>query len=137
MDYEKVVQDLKEDESFRQFPYRCTAGKLTIGFGRNIEDKGIDVDEGEILLRNDIQSGILDLIQIFPNFYSTPESVQRVLVNMRFQLGYYGFRSFKNMIKAVKNQDWSRMIDEMKDSLWYSQTPNRANSLIELIRKEI
>lgn len=137
MDLEKIVTDLENDEAFRQFPYRCTGGKLTIGYGRNLEDKGISVDEADVLLRNDIQSSIYDLTQIFSDFDTIPESIQRVLVNMRFQLGSYGFRAFKNMINAVENQDWDWMINEMKDSLWYTQTPNRANRLIKLIEKEM
>ena len=37
----EATEQLKQDEGWRLKPYRCTAGKLTIGYGRNIEDKGI------------------------------------------------------------------------------------------------
>jgi len=32
---------LIRDEALRLKPYRCTAGKLTIGVGRNLDDRGI------------------------------------------------------------------------------------------------
>lgn len=138
MFFELVFTDLKDDEGFRKFPYRCTEEKLTIGYGRNIEENGVTKEEAEIMLRNDIQESIADLRKIFPKFYMFPSTIQRVLVNMRYQLGYNRFRSFENMIKAVKDQDWNTMVKEMKDSLWYSiQTPNRAERLIKLIEEEV
>ncbi len=36
-------------------PYHCPAGKLTIGTGQNLEDKGITEKEALMLLENDIQ----------------------------------------------------------------------------------
>lgn len=128
-----IIEDLKLDEGLRQFPYHCTAGKLTIGYGRNIEEKGISIDEAEMLLNHDVQECILDLVQFFQDFYDYPERVQRVLVNMRFQLGAKGFRAFKNMIAAVREQDWIGMVVQMKDSRWYTQTPKRALRLIGII----
>ena len=49
-----VATQLKEDEGLRLKPYRCTAKKLTIGYGRNIEDVGITEEEANHLLLNDI-----------------------------------------------------------------------------------
>ena len=36
----KFLQQLTLHEGSRSHPYRCTSGKLTIGVGRNIEDRG-------------------------------------------------------------------------------------------------
>ena len=41
-------------EGLRLGVYRCPAGKLTIGVGRNLEDRGITEEEAYYLLRNDI-----------------------------------------------------------------------------------
>ncbi|MFD2234837.1 glycoside hydrolase family protein, partial [Phaeospirillum tilakii] len=46
--------DLIRDESLRLKPYRCPAGKLTIGIGRNLDDVGISREEAETLLDHDI-----------------------------------------------------------------------------------
>ena len=133
MDFVAVRQMLIKDEGLRLKPYRCTAGKLTIGVGRNIEDKGISEKEAVFLLGNDISECVDDLNSLFNDFLQLPEDIQHVLINMRFQLGPKGFRGFRMMINAVKAADWPEMIRQMKDSSWYVQTPNRANRLISLV----
>nr|WP_321399348.1 glycoside hydrolase family protein [uncultured Desulfobacter sp.] len=133
MDFVAVRKMLIEDEGLRLKPYKCTAGKLTIGVGRNIEDKGISEKEAVFLLGNDISECVDDLISLFNDFLQLPESIQHVLINMRFQLGPRGFRGFRMMINAVKAEDWPEMVRQMKDSSWYVQTPNRANRLIRLV----
>lgn len=44
-------QMLIRHEGLKLKPYQCTAGKLTIGVGRNIEDMGITEDEAIYMLR--------------------------------------------------------------------------------------
>jgi len=48
---------------------------------------------------------------------------------MCFQLGRPRLSKFKNMIAAVEDLDWASMSDEMEDSNWYRQTPQRAERL--------
>ena len=102
-------------------PYHCPAGKLTIGIGRNLEDKGITEKEALMLLENDIHECIEDLETIFQAFDLLPEAVQLVLVDMRFNLGPGRFRHFRKMIAAVEDQNFSRAAAEMKDSRWYTR----------------
>ena len=45
---------LRLHEGEKLMPYKCTAGKLTIGVGRNLEARGISKDESDLMLRNDI-----------------------------------------------------------------------------------
>ena len=47
-----LIEDLKRDEGFRSHPYRDTVGKLTIGYGRNLDDVGISEREAEQLLHH-------------------------------------------------------------------------------------
>ena len=51
---EIAVQQLKTDEGLRLKPYHCTAGALTIGYGRNLDAVGITEAEADILLKADI-----------------------------------------------------------------------------------
>jgi hypothetical protein len=55
---------------------------------------------------------------------------------MCFQLGRPRLSKFKNMIAAVEDLDWAKMADEMEDSNWYRQTPNRAQRLIDRVDKQ-
>lgn len=131
-----IAKQLIDHEGVRQHPYKCTAGKLTIGIGRNLEDKGLSKDEAVYLLGNDIRECIDDLQGIFPDHFDRlPEKIQHVLIDMRFQLGPGRFRKFKNMIFAVRMELWSDMIAEMKDSAWYQQVPVRANNLIKMVKE--
>jgi lysozyme len=134
MDYKTIKNQLVEHEGLRLKPYKCTAGKLPIGVGRNIEDVGISKSEAMQMLDNDITMCVHDLESVFVNFYSLPENIQHVLINMRFQLGPKRFRGFRMMISAVKDEDWQEMVRQMKDSAWYGQTTNRANDLIRMVQ---
>ena len=134
MNIEKIKKQLIDHEGLRLFPYRCTAGKLTIGVGHNLDAKGISEGVAMLLLGNDIAEVIHDLTsEHFQAFYSMPEKIQHVLIDMRFQLGAGGFRKFKKMIAAVDNSDWHEMTIQMAKSTWYRQVPNRAKKLISMV----
>jgi len=133
MQFNKIKNQLIEHEGLKLKPYRCPAGKLTIGIGRNLDDKGITESEAKDLLYNDLRECLYDLRGMFLEFDNLPENIQLVLVDMRFQLGPKRFRTFKKMIRAVDEKDWHEMIRQMKDSAWYGQVPNRANDLISMV----
>lgn len=135
MNETKLKNQLIEHEGLRLKAYKCTAGKTTIGVGRNLDDVGITTAEAMNMLHNDICMVVDDLEKLFPYFDNIPENVQMVLADMRFQLGWKGFRGFRMMIRAVEAGDWLEMVRQMKDSAWYGQTPNRANSLIRMIKE--
>ena len=57
MSSDKLFEMLRRHEGVKPFAYQCSAGKTTIGVGRNIdEDGGIGLCDAEIdlLLSNDI-----------------------------------------------------------------------------------
>ena len=130
---QKLKGLIKEHEGVRRFPYRCSAGKLTIGVGRNLDDVGLRSDEIEYLLENDLKECIADLKRIFSNFEEIDEVRQAVLIDMRFNLGPGGFRSFKNFIQAVRGGYWLLAAQHMKDSKWYRQVGIRAKRLYEMM----
>ena len=131
--HKKLTDQLTTHEGLRLKPYRCPAGKLTIGIGRNLEDKGITEKEAVMLLENDIQECIEDLETVFQGFALLPEAVQLALVDMRFNLGPGRFRQFKKMIAAVKDQDFAKAAGEMKDSRWYNQVGQRSRTLVKMM----
>ena len=133
MNIKKIADQLILHEGLRLKPYHCPAGKLTIGIGRNLEDKGITEKEALMLLENDIQECIEDLKTIFQAFDLLPEPARHVLVDMRFNLGPSRFRHFKKMITAVKNQNFTQAAAEMKDSRWYTQVGHRAQTLVNMM----
>ncbi len=136
MNMEEIKHQLIKHEALRLKPYKDTVGKLTIGVGRNIDDKGITAEEAMFLLENDIKECIEDLKNIFQGYDDLNEPRQRALIDMRFNLGPARFRQFKKMIAAVNEKDFNKAADEMMNSKWYNQVGQRAKSLIEMIKKE-
>ena len=135
MNIEKLKAQIIRHEGFELFPYKCTAGKTSIGAGRNLDDKGISEEEAILMLSNDIKECYADIIVLFLDFVLFPESIQHVLLDMRFQLGGRGFRGFKKMITAVNKGDYKEMIVQMRDSAWYRQVTSRAEHLIKMMKE--
>lgn len=133
MNYQKLKTMIIGHEGVRYKPYLCTAGKLTIGIGHNLDDKGISKAVSDLMYEEDVTEVISDLRTIFEDFDALPEQIQLVLADIPFQLGSGGFRSFKRMIIAVKGRNWPGMIVQMKNSEWYRQTTKRANDLIYMV----
>ena len=133
MENRELINLLIKHEELKLKPYICPAGHLTIGVGRNLDDLGISKDEAMYLLKNDIKRVEQELREIFPEFDELPENVRMVLIDMDFNLGKTRFLTFKNMIQAVKNRDWERMIREMKDSRWCEQVKSRCDDDVKLI----
>jgi lysozyme len=135
MSTNRLLKTIERHEGYRQFPYHCTAGKLSCAIGRNLEDKGISYTEALYLLKNDIDECVADLEKIFSDqFDKLPDHIQEVMVNMRFQLGPGGFRSFRKFIAAIRAWDIGKAKVEMLDSKWAKHdTPGRANELAEVL----
>lgn len=131
---ETLEEELIRHEGVRLKPYRCTANKLTIGIGRNIEDKGITREEAIYLLQNDIRLCRAQLLAT-DWFQFLPLVIQNVLINMCFQLGINGLLKFKGTIAALKARNWEDAANHMLDSAWARQTPNRAHELAERVRE--
>lgn len=134
MDLEKFKPMLKKYEGLRLKPYRCTAGKLTIGYGRNLDDRGITEEEADRLLHNDILLCSLQLDRDLPWWKHHPENVQMVLMDMCFNLGINGLLEFKRTLGYIRDQRYSAAAVEMLKSKWASQVGARAKELSVMIQ---
>ncbi|MDP3703688.1 MAG: lysozyme, partial [Candidatus Omnitrophota bacterium] len=97
---EALERQLIAHEGLRLKPYTDTVGKLTIGVGRNLTDKGITKAEALYLLERDIEECIADLVT-FPWFGRLDSVRQRVMIDMRFNLGPSRLRKFRRTLAAV------------------------------------
>ena len=120
-------------EGMRLRPYRCTAGKLTIGVGRNLEDKGISHHEAMMLLRNDIEE-ITGQLERHSWYVALGPVRRKVLIDMAFNLGVQGLSKFRKMIEALKRADYEAAADEMVNSRWYRQVGERGRRLERMMR---
>ena len=143
-----IQDEIAEDEGIKYELYLCSEGHLTGGIGHLITewdteyyDKPIgtkvEIDQVDDWFAKDIKVSVKDCEDLFNNFNDLPEDIQHVLINMSFQLGKPRLSKFKKMIAAVENLDWSKMADEMQDSTWRWQTPNRAQRLIKRAEEQM
>lgn len=128
------VDRIKKHEGFRSKPYRCTAGKLTIGYGRNIEDNGITEAEASFLLGNDIRSCEQDCFRAFPWLNKFDDSRRGVIVELCFNMGLKRLLGFKKMLAACERKDYNVVAAEMLDSLWARQVGERAKTLAAIMK---
>jgi lysozyme len=86
------------------------------------------------LFEKDISWTINDCYRLLPDFDMLPETVRLIFANMAYNLGINRLGGFKLLIKAIEARDWSRAADEMRDSKWARQLPERSGRLIERMR---
>ena len=120
-----LIDEIKRDEGTRLMPYRDTVGKVTIGTGRNLEDRGITSGEADLLLMNDLTLCIENAFRIFPNFSIFPAQAQHVTIGMLFNLGPAGFKKFRKTIGFLRSANWHAAADELMDSKAARQLPER------------
>ena len=135
IDIETLANELKRDEGFRDKVYKCTADKLTIGHGHNLEDGTMPEYVAESLLVHDIAVALQECEDL-PWFSTLSDVRKRVIVNMVFNMGLPTFLEFRMTIAAIKCKDWSGAADEMVNSKWYVQVGDRARRLVAMMRND-
>jgi lysozyme len=134
MNYEKLLAELEVDEGLRLKPYRDSVGKLTIGIGRNLDDKGISEAAARFLLGEDVLEVEAGLDEALPWWRQQEEVRQRVLANMAFNMGLAGLLQFTNTLAAVREGRYEDAASGMLTSLWARQVGPRATRLAEMMR---
>jgi len=139
-DYQELKERIKEHEGYVSTVYKDSLGFATIGYGHLIVD-GDPYEEGQ-----DYSKVILDeqFEKDFDIALSGAEKIlgvsdmnfkaKCVIIEMVFQLGIGGVSKFKKALKAVDEEDWDTAADEMLDSKWSKQTPERAAELSSTMR---
>ena len=112
-------------------------GNLTIGIGRNLDDKGISEVEARFMLDNDLLDAADDLDRNVPWWADMPDQARRALLNMAFNLGWPKLSKFKKMLAALKDGDFDKAAEEALDSIWAGQVGARAHRIAHLYRESI
>lgn len=136
INWDRLKQDLIRDEGLRLKPYHCTAGKVTIGVGRNLDDVGVSKEEAYDMLDTDMQSVGHELDRNLDGWRTYPDGVALGLANMCFNLGWPRLSGFRKMLGAIEAGDYNRAADEALDSKWAKQVGPRADRIAQLFRSE-
>jgi lysozyme len=129
-----AAQLVRKHEGLRLKPYRCSAGKLTIGYGRNLDDRGITIEEADDMLNNDLAQIEQDLFERIDFFHRLDPIRQAVLIDMAYNLGVKGLWTFRKTMNHLELGEWEDAAREMLDSKWAKQVKGRAKELAEIIR---
>lgn len=131
-----MKSQLIRDEGWKTRPYRDTKGKLTIGVGRNLDDRNLSPNAIHLMLNEDVMLAIVTASDIFgaAEFDSWGDARQQAICNMIFNLGETNFRKFFNLIGAIKIHDWNAAAKHALDSLWARQVGVRASRIAHMLR---
>ena len=144
MDIRQLRKELEVDEGVKYEIYKDHLGYPTFGIGHLVIDSdpahgqevGTPVSEDRVIeaFDNDVQVVLADCERLYNDFNVLPEEVQLIIANMMFNMGRPRLSKFKGMKAGVDAQDWNKAADEMIDSNWYKQVPNRAGRLVKRMR---
>lgn len=128
-----LVDQIIRHEGLRLKPYEDSFGNLTIGVGRNLTANGISNKEAMQLLDHDLDEAVADLA-MFPWFLELDAVRQRVLVDLRFNLGPTRLRTFTRLLKALAVKDYQKASVSMRESAWFSQVKHRGVELVQMMQ---
>lgn len=144
MNKDQLRVELAEDEGCKYEIYLDHLNLPTFGIGHLITEAdpeygqpiGTPVDEERVrkAFNLDIAVTLDECHVLYDDFDDLPEEVQLVIANMMFNMGRPRLSKFKMMKKACDERDWNEMADQMVDSRWHDQVPNRAKRLVKRIR---
>lgn len=136
LDLQVMSRWLELDEGCELRPYACTANKLTIGIGRNLEDVGITREEADFLLKGDMERVQAQLDERFPEWKTLSPVRKMVILNMAFNMGVNGLLQFRKTIAFIQFQLWEDAANEMLNSKWAEQVGARARRLSQAMKTD-
>ncbi len=122
---------IKRHEGLRFTPYEDSVGVSTVGYGRNLRDVPFSQDEVDLMFDNDLRRALGAAESLVA--YEQLNVVRRgVLIEMCFQMGLRGVSRFRWFLAAAQREEWQTAYNEMLNSKWARQTPERANELANI-----
>ena len=144
MNIEQLRKELEVDEGVKYEIYNDHLGYPTFGIGHLVRDTdpeagaalGTPISEDRVIeaFNEDVETVLSDCAILYDDFNDLPEEAQLIIANMMFNLGRPRLSKFKGMKAGVDSRDWNKAADEMIDSAWYRQVPNRAERLVNRMR---
>tara|TARA_B100000212_G_scaffold124864_1_gene93728 strand:+ start:498 stop:950 length:453 start_codon:yes stop_codon:yes gene_type:complete len=144
MNKDRLREEIAEDEGCKYEIYLDHLGIASTGVGHMITEVdeeygkpvGTVVEQERVrqLFALDIAVTLDECKVLYPEFDDLPEECQHIIANMMFNMGRPRLSKFKGMKAGVDARDWNKAADEMVDSKWYTQVPNRARRLVDRMR---
>lgn len=149
----EAIQRLCLHEGIRLQPYKCPAGFLTLGVGRNLETNPLTAEEMRVcgcdymfgitknaafyLLKNDIKRVEAECAERIPFWKQLDDERQYALVDMAFNLGINGLLKFKKMLAWLGVGNYIQASTECLASKYAKDVGERAVRIARLIEKGV
>jgi len=145
-----VIEQLQFDEGYCKNTYNCSEGKLTVGYGYNLESNELQLPVAQVnqikrdgLPRVEAYQMLLEIVDkrskalqdALPWLSKLTPARKAVLLNMSYQIGVPGLLKFTRTLAAAKRGDYATCAVYMLESKWAKQTPARAKRLAEQMHK--
>ena len=144
MDLHTLQQEIIQEEGCIILkPYKDHLGYLTTGAGHLIRDNEKDELMQPITYQRGLELFLKDFnvskkdMETFTEGMSIDDNAKECVLHMVFQLGLPRLNKFVKFKKCLSENDIEGAMVEMKDSLWYRQTTNRANRIIDKMKKSV
>lgn len=133
---DRLAALIERHEGRKNKPYLCQAGHNTIGVGHNMDARPLPANMQVFLARHgyltdglvddllalDLNDAIADAARVVgPAWATIDEARQAAIIDMAFNLGGAGLGKFKLFLAAVRQHDWPRAADEIRNSAYYRQ----------------
>ena len=146
MNLNKLQKQIMFEEGVKYEIYNDHLGYKTFGVGHlvratdpeNEMEVGTKVSKMRVAecFEADLYVAINDM-EKFTEGMEIDDNIKECVTEMVFQLGLPRLNKFKNFKQALLDGNIETAQAEMKDSLWYRQTTNRADRLIEKLGKSV
>ena len=146
MNLNKLQKQIMFEEGVKYEIYNDHLGYKTFGVGHlvratdpeNEMEVGTKVSKMRVAecFEADLYVAINDM-EKFTEGMEIDDNIKECVTEMVFQLGLPRLNKFKKFKQALLDGDIETAQAEMKDSLWYRQTTNRAERLIEKLGKSL
>jgi len=133
----RIIEMLRKHESVETHAYECSANKITVGVGRNIDkDGGIGLSNDEIdyLLANDIKRVNGELQRSFDWFNALDQVRKDAMIDLCFNIGLPRMKGFKKALAAMDGADYDTAATEFLDSRWAKQVGSRSVTITDMVR---
>lgn len=142
---DRLKRRIRTEEGLVLRPYRCPAGRRTIGYGWNLDARKLPeyidfhlMENGEIteeMAEYLLDVAVSEAVEAARRY--TGDEIWRgltparreVLADMAYNLGEGGLMRFETLRRCLKMADYDGASQAMRNSKWYRQVGERARSL--------
>jgi len=118
---------------------RSDADKILAQIGANKKDlishkTSLNNEQMDKLFEINLKTAIADAKKWIPNLSSQPKEVQKICIDMSFNMGISTLSDFKTTAKYIINKNYAAAASRLEKTAWYNQVGRRSKNHIKTLR---